>query len=283
MTIRDALIHGASLLRSRGIENSTLDASLLLSSCTGLSRTRLLVHDEEELKQETINRYNHYLDRRVSGECVAYILGYKEFYGLNFLVSPAVLVPRPDTEILVEAAIDYINKIQGSAVSSPRILDLCTGSACIAVSLAHQYKTILVEASDISSEALDIAKKNAKNNNVSISFFEGNLFTPLKGPYQLIVSNPPYVPDKDIPKLSAEVRREPLSALAGGLDGLDYIRTIIKNARDYLDQDGRILIESDSSQVKDICTLFEENGYYHIDIYKDLSGKERVTGASHKK
>lgn len=283
MTIRDARIKGASLLRSHGIGTPELDAALLLSACTGLSRQNLLVHDAEEFKEETSNLYTQYLFRRISGECVAYILGHKEFFGLDFIVSPAVLVPRPDTEILVETAIDYIKELQKATNTRIRVLDLCTGSGCIGISIAHHFKNIFVEASDISKEALKIAHKNALNNSVDISFFQGDLFKPLQGLYQLIVSNPPYVQDGYSNSLSIEVQNEPHSALFGGSDGLDYIRTIIKNASDYLEQNGRILIESDSSQVGTICTLFKEYGYCQIEVYKDLSGKERVTGASHTK
>ncbi|GHV64756.1 release factor glutamine methyltransferase [Spirochaetia bacterium] len=292
MTIREALAQGAGLLNSAQVDTPALDAGLLLAEILHTGRAGLIAAGPDPLSEEDYRRFQALLERRLSGECVAYILRRREFRGLEFTVTPAVLVPRPDTETLVEAALEKITD------SPRRILDLCTGSGAVAISLKHELPELEVWASDISEAALEIARANAARllggrpgtgftvSAAPIHFFQGDLFAPLKNSpffpthYSLIVSNPPYVCTGEIQALSAEVRREPLLALDGGADGLDLIRRIIDEAPAHLIPGGRLLLEADPRQMKAITTLLETRGYKDILALRDISGQERVIGAS---
>lgn len=294
MTVGGARAEGAALLRARGVETPELDASLLLAQILGIERTRLLLLSPEELDAADLAAYQKVLERRSSGICVAYILGYKEFRGLDFHVDPSVLVPRPDTETLVEAALEFLSAAfpQNASPSGrhpvrhPRILDLCTGSGCVAISLAAERQDALVSACDLSPSALDVARRNAARllpdrlPPASVHFFQSDLFSAASGPYDLIVSNPPYVPSAVVDSLSADVRGEPRIALDGGEDGLDLIRRIVRESPSLLDQGGRILIESGFDQGAEIAQLMERAGLRDIRSYRDLAGLERVSGAS---
>jgi release factor glutamine methyltransferase len=235
-------------------------------------------------------------------------LGRKEFYGLEFLVNPSVLVPRPDTEILVETALDGIRSEElgigeqgaGSKGRGLRVLDLCTGSGAIAIALKNQIPELEIWATDISDEALKVAKTNATRllSPESIYFCQGDLFDAFLLPipnssllipnfflsiphssFSLILSNPPYVPTAQIPGLSPDVRAEPILALDGGSDGLDFIRTIVSRAPEFLCPGGTLLLEADPCQMEVIAALLQQMGFVNIQIHKDLSGRERVIGA----
>ena len=285
MTIREALAEGAAALAAAGVENPGLDASLLLAEVLNISRSSLIAAAPDSLSETSFTAFNSFIKRRLAGECAAYITGKKEFYGLEFLVNPSVLVPRPDTEIAVETAIQ-LTKGYGLL----RVLDLCTGSGAIAIALKHQMPELEVWATDISVEALEVARTNAVRFEKarllppdSIHFCQGDLFNALlttpHSPLSLIISNPPYVPTAEIANLAAEVRKEPVLALDGGGDGLDLIRNIISRAPEFLSPGGILLLEADPRQMEAIAALLKKTGFTNIQVRRDLSGKDRITFA----
>ncbi|GHV89747.1 release factor glutamine methyltransferase [Spirochaetia bacterium] len=293
MTIREALAQGSGLLKSSHVDTPALDAGLLLAEVLHTSRAGLIAAGPDPLSEENYRSFQALLGRRLSGECVAYILGRREFRGLEFTVTPAVLVPRPDTETLVEAALGLIDQTAAEALSpletsEPavprwRFLDLCTGSGAVAVSLKNERPELEVWASDISEAALDVARANAARllgTEPAINFINSDLFSHINCRFNLIVSNPPYVSTGEIQALSPEVKQEPLLALDGGDDGLDIIRRLVAEAPAHLLPGGRLLLEADPRQMKVIAGLLETKGYKDILALRDLSGQDRVIGAS---
>jgi len=292
MTIREALAEGSAALAAAGIENPGLDASLFLAEVLNTSRSSLMTAASDPLTEALRAIFDGLIKRRLTGECTAYILGRKEFYGLDFQVTPAVLVPRPDTETLVEATLKQITNNNEQITNKNeqlvsraqiRVLDLCTGSGAIAIALKHTMPELEVWAADISVEALEVARANAGRllPDETIHFCCGNLFDAVSqgsGLFSLIVSNPPYVPTAEIAGLSPEVRGEPMLALDGGGDGLDIIRNIISRAPEFLSSGGSLLLEADPRQMQRIAPLLLQAGFTGIQTYRDLSGKERVIG-----
>ena len=284
MTIKEALVEGGRVLAlpcpSAFIDTPELDASLLLSETLHKSREELIILGDEPVAEPLLRDYFALLDRRRSGECIAYILGRKEFCGLQFAVSPSVLVPRPDTEILFEAALDNIDNMTGQMENKNiSVLDLCTGSGALAISLKNERPQIDITASDISVEALETAKLNAASlldHEHGINFIQSGLFEKITGKFNIIVSNPPYIPSRDMGALSPEVRREPALALDGGRDGLDLIRQIITQAGNYLHCKGVLLLEAAPGQMPEIRALLEQHDFGGIRIRKDLAGRDRV-------
>ena len=287
MIIREAIAEGAALLTSAGIETSSLDASLLLAHVLGTSRSALAAMGHDSLSDEAFTAFRAFIDRRKKGECIAYIIGIKEFWALEFNVNPSVLVPRPDTETLVEAALTQLAKSSDKGDKNRlRALDLCTGSGAVAISIKHEMPQVEVCASDISSDALETAKTNAQkllSGDNPLHFYLGDLFDALPAccaNFSLIVCNPPYIPTDDIQTLSAEVQKEPRLALDGGKSGLKIIERIINRAPEHLQRGGCLLLEGDPRQMKDIALLLEKNGFAGVNIYKDLSGLQRVIGGT---
>jgi release factor glutamine methyltransferase len=238
------------------------------------------------LSEKTCAEFCTLIERRCSGECVAYITGKKEFRGLEFEVNPSVLVPRPDTETLVEAALEIMQEYLPRTTTNHHLLDLCTGSGAVAIALKHEMPKLEVHASDICASALKIAKDNAARllpgNN--IQFFHGDLYKALsKSLFSLIVSNPPYIPSSKIKTLPDEVQFEPRFALDGGDTGLNIIERIIDGAPDYLQPGGFLLMEADPDQMFDITILLEQRGFFDIKLFKDLSGSQRVIGGMFEK
>ena len=293
MTVREALAEASAA------GTSALDASLLLAEVLNTSRSSLIAADSRPLDEAALAAFRALVKRRLSGECVAYILGRKEFYGLDFMVNPAVLVPRPDTETLVEAALASIKQL--AATNQPlRVLDLCTGSGAIAVALKrnfalkHTMAELEVWGTDISAEALAVARANAARllPPDSIHFCHSDLFSALSPPFHLIASNAPYVPTAEIAALAPEVRGEPLLALDGGGDGLGVIGRIISGAPRLLSCGGMLLLEADPRQMERIAALLAQAGgplvggppmgFTDIQTYRDLSGAERVIGATYR-
>ena len=294
MTIREALIEGRALLNSpsssAAIDTPALDAALLLGAVLGKSRTELVTRENAPIAEAERERFFCFLARRRNGECVAYILGRREFRGLEFDVNPHVLVPRPDTEILVEAALEHIGIFTTNHHEPPRtLLDLCAGSGAVAVSLKNECPFLHVTASDISPEALEIARRNAarlldirnstRNHGNSVSFIQSDLFRNIPGRFDIIVSNPPYIPSSEISDLAPEVRREPRLALDGGGDGLDLIRKIIAGAGERLSPGGSLLLEADPRQMPAIQALFADHGFGNVRLWKDLAGRDRVVSS----
>lgn len=258
---------------SHGAETPRLDAEVLLSYLLGEKRIYLYVHFDQPLTADELARYRELVKRRAAGEPVAYICGEKEFMGLSFKVSPAVLVPQPDTEILVEAAME---RLKGK--EDARIVDVCTGSGAIALALAHYLPTVSVAATELSADALAIAKQNAETLELSsrAEFFEGDLLAPLAGKiFDAIVSNPPYIPSGDIDGLPREVRAEPRMALDGGTDGLDFYRRLVRESGDFLKDGGFLAVECGDTQAGAIAEM-AAGGFGKTEIVRDLADKERV-------
>ena len=257
----------------KGVDNPRLDAEVLLSHILQQDRLYLYVHFDQPLSPDELSRYREYVRRRAARIPVAYITGEKEFFGLPFAVSPAVLVPRPETELLVEAAIKRLRERQ-----APRVLDLGTGSAAIVVSVLSQLAESSAVAVDISAEALAVAKANAKRHNVDnrLEFRQGNLWQPVTGVYDAVLSNPPYIPAADIAALSPEVRREPVLALDGGQDGLDFYRRLLQEGATYLVPDGFMAVEIGINQADAIRQLADQSAFIIDEIVSDYAGIERV-------
>ena len=275
-TIAEALKEGKQRLKAAGKEAYAFEAELLLEKAAGLNRTALFLRGEESLSEEVLAVYEGYLSEREQGRPTQYILGEWEFMGLPFHVGEGVLIPRGDTEVLVETILE---KQQTEPMES--ILDIGTGSGCIPVSLGHYGRFEQIMAVDISPKALSYATKNAAENKINIDFYESDLFTNVpaewKGRLDAIVSNPPYIPKKDIEELMTEVKDfEPMNALDGGEDGLDFYRAIVEQGRDWLVDGGWLFFEIGYDQGEDLRKLLTEFGYTEIEIRKDLAGLDRV-------
>jgi release factor glutamine methyltransferase len=286
MTVREVLAEGARRLGdpspSALIDSPALDASLLLAEVLAARREDLIVRGEEPVAEQDREKFAGFLSRRKNGECVAYILGRREFRGLEFAVNSNVLVPRPDTETLVEAALEYIDSAPEEEKKTLSLLDLCAGSGALAVSLKNERPFLSVTASDISGEALETAAANAARllpANAAVHFIQSDLFGKIAGKFSVIVSNPPYVPAGEILALAPEVRREPRLALDGGGDGLDVIRKIISRAPERLLPKGLLLLEADPGQMPAIRMLLKRSNFSRINIHKDLAGRDRVVSA----
>jgi release factor glutamine methyltransferase len=257
-------------------ESARRDAELLLTHTLKKSRAWLLAHAEEELSGEQEANYTALVSLRRKGEPIQYITGETEFYGLPFRVTPEVLIPRPETEHLVEKVIELAARFQ-----QPRIVDVGTGSGAIAVALAHECFFAVMTAIDISSRALAIAEENAERSGASIRFLEGDLLAPVAGEcFEIVVSNPPYVPSGDRASLSVEVREyEPALALFAGDDGLDVYRRLIPAAFVSLTPGGYVALEIGYGQSKAITELLARSGFEQIEFVPDLQGIPRVACA----
>ncbi|MBI4524275.1 MAG: peptide chain release factor N(5)-glutamine methyltransferase [Deltaproteobacteria bacterium] len=282
--LRQALLNGAAFLNRAGVETARLDAEVLLGWCLGGGRERLYLNYESPLGGKTGELYEEALARRARREPLAYIVGRREFWSLNFIVSHNVLVPRPETELLVELAIQMAQQL--SKKDSIKIIDLGTGSGVIAVSLAKEIGHSEVWATDLSPEALGVARANAQHNGVEdkIHFLQGDLFDPVKNRssfFDMVVSNPPYVRRGEIEDLPPEARDwEPRIALDGGVDGLDLYRRIIQEAPIYLGGGGFIGLEIGADMPQPISKLFESRDcYQRMSLHQDLSGRDRAVTA----
>ncbi|MDR0374284.1 MAG: peptide chain release factor N(5)-glutamine methyltransferase [Treponema sp.] len=271
-TINTLLMEGKHILKGK-VDSSNLDASLLLADVLRCDRTQLVRAAAEAVSEETEMTYKNALARRLSGECVAYIVGYKEFWGLRFIVNSTVLTPRPDTETLVEAALAVAD-----ASGARSCLDLCAGSGAVAIALKRERTHLVVAGSDISKSALEVARANAETHQADVQWIESDLFDHIEDCFDIIVSNPPYIPTSMIAELAPEARKEPRLALDGGADGLDYIKKIIVEAKTRLNQGGALLMEADPRQMSAVAELLRENNYQKIRTYQDLSGRDRVIG-----
>ena len=278
-TIIKLLTWTASYFRDRGIDSPRLTAEILLARAMGAGRIDLYLRYDQPLSADELVKFKHMIIRRAGREPVAYITGEKEFFGRGFSVSPHVLIPRPETEILVETAMGLLPE---NPVRPMRVLDAGTGSGAIVVSLAlarpgHQYL-----ASDISMEALAVAARNARAHGVKekISFFAGDWLAPIPSGFKafLIVSNPPYIPSAEIPLLEPEVRaHEPIAALDRASDGLSAIRRMIDCAPECLMDGGHLLLEIGYDQKEAVACLARESGRFsEISFVRDLAGIERV-------
>lgn len=278
MILRDALVKGIETLKKAKIATPDVDAGVMLCSVLKCDRVFLYTHEDEVLDDSVLNRFFESIALRAAGMPVQYITGVQEFMSMEFMVNSHVLIPRHDTEVLVETVIAFADSCRDIG-RKLHILDIGTGSGCIAVSLAHYIKNCRVTATDISEEALKTALLNSEKNGVKekIAFKKSDLFNNLKGEcFDIIVSNPPYIPAKDIRELQKEVRDfEPLTALDGGIDGLDFYRSIIDGVPEHLKPDGLIAFEVGINQANAVAELLDAC-CYDVKIAKDLGGIDRV-------
>ena len=275
MTIKELLNQGIIMLKNEEIDGPKNKARAILQYTLKMSREHLIIYDQNQVTAEQRDEYVKNIKRLISGEPLQYITGLQEFMKLNFLVNKDVLIPQPDTEILVEEVISIAKHLE-----NPVILDLCTGSGAIAVSIAKNVVNSKIYATDISKKALEVAKQNAKLNGVlnNIEFKESNMFDKLKDlKFDIIVSNPPYIPTEEIKKLDKDVQQEPHIALDGGKDGLNFYRKISENAYKFLNRQGDLCLEIGFNQKRDVLKIIEEQRRY-VETYckKDLCQNDRV-------
>lgn len=273
MTYHEALKLGEKVLETASIVEAKLDAWLLLEMVCKIDRSFYYLHMEDDLLEEQVSEYEIALKKRAEHVPLQYIVGETEFMGLKFKVNSSVLIPRQDTETLVEEALKVITP-------GMRVLDLCTGSGCIIVSILHNVADVEGYAIDISKQALNVAKENAKLNGVAVNFERSDLFDNVTGTFDVIVSNPPYIPSLEVVKLMPEVGSfEPLEALDGKEDGLYFYREIIASCKEYLKPEGRILFEIGYDQGEAVQTMLLDAGFKEVCVIKDLARNDRaVTG-----
>ena len=285
-------------LTDAGIPETDSESGIILREIAGIDKTALMAHPDDVVSEDIIGHVKDVIDRRLLREPLQYILGKWNFMGLDFIVEPSTLIPRPDTETLVECAMQHLH-------DGMRILDLCTGTGCVLISLLHYSNDCTGVGSDISPEATDLAERNARrllgnkiissgyccsepdgvisgsdtaDNSVEcFSFVCGDLYTPIDGVFDIIVSNPPYIPSEVIEGLEPEVRDfEPVAALDGGTDGLDLIRRIVTGANDHLIKGGWLLCEIGFDQGVSAARIYEEAGFIEVEVIRDLAGNDRV-------
>jgi release factor glutamine methyltransferase len=271
-TILEVLRWTIGRFERQGIESARLDAELLATRAFSRSRVELYTHYDQPLDEPELAGYRALVQRRLAGESVAYILGHKEFWSIDFEVDARVLVPRPDTETLVEQALEILAKLDRPA----RIADIGTGSGAIAISLKKERPGDEVFAVDASPDALAVAQANAARLNLPVAFLQGDLVSPLEGRFDLIVSNPPYIPSKEIDTLSSEVRNEPRMALDGGADGLDLVRRLVASAVALLADAGWLAMEIGAGQAESAMNVLRDAGYLDVGSRRDLASIERV-------
>ncbi len=277
-TILKVLTWTRGYLAEKGVENSRLEAEWLLCEALGLDRVGLYVNFDKPLSDAELSACRSLVARRARREPLQYILGSQDFYGLEFEVIPGVLIPRHDTETLVEEAVKR-------CPAGATILDIGVGSGCIAVALAKSRPDAQIHGVDLSPKALELAQRNADRHGVTVTLSQGSLFEPFAGrKFDLIVSNPPYIPTADLAGLQPEVRDyEPREALDGGADGLDYYRRIIPAAVDFLVQDGWLLLEIGIGEAPEVSAIFTNTGMFQ-ELFSacDAGGVERVVGGRKK-
>lgn len=273
MTIKQILSKGMIILKGNNVESPKLKARLLLQYILKKQRQYLIIYDNKEVEKKEQWEYFVNIEKLANGVPLQHITHHQEFMKMDFYVDENVLIPRPDTEILVEETIKIAKKM-----NKPQILDLCTGSGAIAISIAKNVPDAKVYAIDISPKALEIAKKNAKELDAKVKFIESDLFSKIgKTKFDIIVSNPPYIKKDIMSYLSKEVRKEPEIALDGGIDGLDFYRKITTQAIDYLKFGSYLCFEIGYDQKEDVIDIIKKQEHYsNTYCQKDLGGNDRV-------
>ena len=298
----EKLKEAAKLFESSGIEAAEKEAEMLVRHSFGLNTVEIY-RDNPELSEEQIKTLESMLSRRLKHEPIQYILGHEEFLGMKILVRHGVLIPRTETELMAEQAIKIIRaqttdirhqNLRPLPTSHFSLLDLCTGSGCLALALAREFPDFKVYGTDISEIAIKYAEENARLNCINnVTFLRGNLFEPIEKlptsylpfpTFDLIISNPPYIRTDDIKNLQPEIKEwEPVSALNGGVDGLDFYRVLIPSAGRFLKDNGIIMLELGFGQSSDVAGILELSGYTQIEIIKDYAGTERIIKARWKR
>ncbi len=264
---------GEKCLRQKNIQDANIKARLLLQHVLNQNKQQIIINSENMVDKIKTDEYEECIKKLINGTPLQYITHVQQFMGLDFYVDENVLIPQPDTEILVEESIKLINKKQ-----TVEVLDLCTGSGAIAVSIGHYCRQAKVIATDISKSAINVARKNASTNNVNINFIESDLFNQISDcKFDFIISNPPYIETDVINTLSEDVKNEPYIALNGGKDGLDFYKKILNEAHNYLKQNGYLLLEIGYNQARAIRNLQHNNlKLVTQQPIKDLAGNDRV-------
>ena len=270
MTLEETLSYGRRQLQEAGIADAALDAWYLLEYIGKFDKSYYYLHGREEIDEEVLQNYQVLVKKRAERVPLQYITGVQMFMGLEFKVNPYVLIPRQDTETLVEAAL---------AVCKPgmRVLDLCTGSGCILISLLHLVEGLVGVGSDISKQALLVARENAKANDVDAEWVRSDLFSNLSGTFDVIVSNPPYIPSRDIDTLMPEVRDfEPVEAMDGHEDGLFFYDRILQECHGFLNPGGYLMLEIGYDQGEAVSERMRQAGFLDVQVIRDLCGNNRV-------
>lgn len=277
-TVLEMLRWMTGRFEERGLPSARLDAELIIARALGLRRVQVYTQFDRPLDADELGRLRDLVRRRQGGECVAYILGEKEFYGLTFQVDHRVLVPRADTETLVDEA---LTRLREGGWTSPRIVDVGTGSGALAITLAKRCPAAEVVAVDLSGDALEVAQANAARLGVAVRFVQGDLADPLLGlgPFHLVVANLPYIPTAEIAGLSKDVQAEPRLALDGGPDGLALVRRLVKRLPDLLSEDGAVALEIGKGQDGETATICADNGFVDMRTRRDLGDVARVVSA----
>jgi len=292
MRLLDIIKSSADHLEKSGVPEALADAELLALQASGMERLRAYI-DNPEIDRSLQSKINRLVKRRAGGEPLQYIIGHVEFLGLDIRVGKGVLIPRPETELLVSEAVSQARSPKSEVKSCKKdpsafslqplaILDLCTGSGCIALSLAKEFPDAQVYAADVSAKALKYAEGNADRNGIkNVTFLKGSLFGPVPEhiSFDLITANPPYIKSSDIAGLQKEVRREPAKALNGGRDGLDFYRKILSKAAGYLKEAGWIFFELGFGQSEAVAEIAGRSGFKNITVIKDFAGIDRVLKA----
>lgn len=272
-SLKGLLVDGAKMLAQAGIDEAELDARYILEYITGLNSAQYFIHSEDIIEKNKAEEFFRLIERRSKRIPLSYVIGTRDFFGLTFKVDENVLIPEQETELLVE---EVIKHSEGKSV-----LDMCTGSGCIAISIALFGKPSKVAASDISHKALKVARENAKSLKAGeISFIQGDMFENVTDKFDIIVSNPPYIETGEIDELMPEVRDYiPRLALDGDIDGLKFYRIISKEAVKKLNKNGRIFYEIGYNQSRAVASILLENGFTDVNIMKDYSGLDRIVMA----
>ncbi len=269
MTYQELLEEGRQTLKIAGIADAEMDSFLLFEYVIGMDRGQFFLKGKDLTSAEEVMQYRRLIAVRSSRVPLQYITGEQEFMGLPFSVNKKVLVPRQDTECLVELSLPF--------VKGKRVLDMCTGSGCIAVSLTVLGNPSVCHAVDISEEALEVARQNAERNHAAVTWIKSNLFEKVTQTYDVIISNPPYIPPSVIEGLEEEVREhEPRLALDGGEDGLAFYRDITKGSKAYLEDGGYLFYEIGCEQAADVMAIMEAEGFSEVACRKDYAGNDRV-------
>lgn len=282
MEIAELLKMGVEELGEREYLNPTLDALLILCYLLNVDKSYLYTHGDRVVSEEIVDKFLYFIEKRKTGYPLSYLLKEKEFYDLSFYIEEGVLVPRPDTEILVDWVINTAVEVYDNQPIN--IVDLGTGSGCIGLTLAHHLKNAIVYAVDLDDKALKVTEKNILRHNLNdrVVLCKGDMFQGIKSlqleeKVDIIVSNPPYIPSMDIEGLQVEVSQyEPKRALDGGIDGLDFYKMIIPESKIYLRESGILAFEIGYDQGKSVKDIFIEQGFNNVDVIKDLQGLDRV-------
>ena len=274
MKIKELIEYGKNTLNKNEVQDSSIISRILAEYILNFNRQEIIANLDKEVEEEQRVRYYLALIEIIQGMPIQYITNKQEFMKLDFYVDENVLIPQPDTEILVEKAIEEAKKIE-----NVEILDMCTGSGCIGISIAKNIENAKVTLVDISKNAIEIAKKNALRNKVEsqLTFIQSNMFEKVEKKFDIIVSNPPYIKTDVIPKLDRQVQNEPHIALDGGKDGLKFYKIIIEEAKNYLKENGKLILEIGYDQKEEVENLIKQSGQYKkIEVIKDLSQNDRV-------